>query len=367
MTATFPSVPEQLSAEWLTDVLRGGGHLGLDRRVARFEVTPVGAGILCILVRLHLTYTAGPSGDGPATIVAKFAHPVEANRQIGINTRMYEREASFFNDIAGLVDVPKPTCYFADVVAETGETVVLLEDLGDYRPGDQVAGVTVDEVRDIIEAIVRLHAAFWDRTDVGLLHDTMRIDTSYVEPFLIGMDATWERGAREFAADIAPDVVPHLHRYAAQMRPLMRRMGAFPQTVVHGDARVDNVMFADRPGHHPVMLIDWQAVMVSNPLHDLAYLISQSLDVEPRRANEAELVEQYHRALCRLGVTGFTLERCWEAYDIAVLMLFSCTLIIAGISQPEDAQSVALGAAVLRRASWTVSDRNLMALLDPTD
>ena len=212
MTATFPSVPEQLSAEWLTDVLRGGGHLDLDRRVARFEVTPVGAGILCILVRLHLTYTAGPSGDGPATIVAKFAHPVGANRQIGINTRMYEREASFFNDIAGLVDVPKPTCYFADVVAETGETVVLLEDLGDYRPGDQVAGVTVDEVRDIIEAIARLHAAFWDRTDVALLHDTMRIDTSYVEPFLIGMDATWERGAREFAADIAPDIVPHHHR-----------------------------------------------------------------------------------------------------------------------------------------------------------
>ena len=244
----------------------------------------------------------------------KFAHPVEANRQIGINTRMYEREASFFNDIAGLVDVPKPTCYFADVVPATGETIVLLEDLGEYRPGDQVAGVTVDEVGDIIEAIVPLHAAFWCRTDIPLLHDTMRIDTSYVEPFLIGMDATWERGAHEFSDDIAPSVVPHLPHYAGHMRSLMRQMGTFPQTVVHGDVRVDNILFAERPGHHPVMVIDWQAIMVSNPLHDLAYLLSQSLDVELRRAHETELVEHYHDTLGRHGVAGFTLDatRCMK-------------------------------------------------------
>lgn len=365
MADGFPAQPEELTAGWLTGALRASGHLAAERAVADLAVTPVGMGILGQVFRIHAAYEGGAPGAEPPTIVAKFAHPLEANRAIAMNTRMYEREVRFFNEIAGQVAVPKPACYHASVDTVTGENVVLLEDLGAYRAGDQVDGVTVDEARAIIDAVAPLHAAYWGRGDDPALADAMRIDSSYIEPFLPGLLGTWERAVAEFPHRIAPEVLPHVPRYVQAVGDLMRRMGTFPQTLVHGDVRLDNVMFGDGAGgRHPVMLIDWQAVMVSNPLHDLGYLLSQSLDVELRRAHERELVEHYHAQLVAHGVTGFDLAACWAAYDTAVLTLLSYPLIIAGVSVPDDPRSVALAEAVLQRASTTVADRGLLALLD---
>lgn len=365
MADGFPAQPEELAPAWLTGALRGSGRLAPDRAVSSVAVTPVGMGILGQVVRIHAAYDGGSPGAEPPTIVAKFAHPLEANRAIAMNTRMYEREVRFFNEIADRVAVPKPACYHAAVDTVTGENVVLLEDLGAYRAGDQVDGVTVDEARAIIDAVAPLHAAFWGRGDDAALADAMRIDSSYIEPFLPGLMGTWERAVAEFPHRIAPEVLPHVPRYVQAVGDLMRHMGTFPQTLVHGDVRLDNVMFGDGgEGRHPVMLIDWQAVMVSNPLQDLGYLLSQSLPVEARRAHERELVEHYHTRLVEHGVTGFDLAACWDAYDVAVLTFFCYPLIIAGVSVPDDPRSVALADAVLERSSAAVADRGLLAILD---
>lgn len=365
MSSSFPNQPEQLTAAWLTDTLRASGALGADRAVDTFEVSPVGAGVglLGMVMRLQLTYRDGQPGAEPSSLVVKFAHPVAENRAIAMNTRMYEREVSFFNDIAGSVDVPKPHCHFAAVNTDTGENIVVLEDLGVYRAGDQVTGATPAEVRQIIDAMAPLHAAYWGRTDIDLLADAMRIDTSYAEAFPPSLHATWERGSQQFAHVIAPDVLAETERYVANLTRLHSLMGQCTQTVVHGDVRLDNVMFGGAEGQHPVMLIDWQAIMVSNPLHDLAYLLSQSLKVEDRRAHERELVEHYHARVSELGVTDFSLEQCWAGYDVGVLFLWSYPLIIGGFCDMEDPRAVALAEAVLSRASATVSDRGLLAML----
>ena len=137
-------------------------------------------------------------------------------------------------------------------------------------------------------------------------------------------------------------------------------MGARTQTVVHGDVRLDNVMFGGGPDQHPVVMVDWQAIMVSNPLHDLSYLLSQSLDVELRRAHETELVEYYYERLRSLGVDDITLQECWDGYDAGVLFLFSYPLIIGGFCDMDDPRGVQLARAVLERSSATVSDRGLV-------
>ena len=135
-------------------------------------------------------------------------------------------------------------------------------------------------------------------------------------------------------------------------------MGRRTQTLVHGDVRVDNVMFGP-DDQHPVVLIDWQAVMVSNPLQDLAYLLSQNLTVDDRRAHEDELVRYYFDQLVALGVTGYTLEQCWDDYDVGVLYLLSYPLIIGGAFDPANERGKQLAEEVLRRSSQTVTDRGL--------
>ncbi len=191
--ADFPEQPEQLTADWLTATLHASGALDDSRRVSAFEITPVGAGtgLLGMVMRIHLDYGVGPPGAGPTSLVVKFAHPVEGNRAIAMNTNMYEREVSFFNDIASSVDVPKPLCHYAAVDTANGQNIVVLEDLAAYRAGDQVTGVTPDDTKLIIDAVTPLHAAFWGRCDVSLLTNFMRIDTSYAEKFPPSVYGTW--------------------------------------------------------------------------------------------------------------------------------------------------------------------------------
>jgi thiamine kinase-like enzyme len=174
---------------------------------------------------------------------------------------------------------------------------------------------------------------------------------------------TWERCLELFSSCIAPDVLVQIPHYITSMRTLHLAMGQHPQTLVHGDVRLDNVMMGTSVDQHPVVLIDWQAVMVSNAMHDLAYLLSQSLTIETRRAHEDELVRHYHSRMVDLGVTDFTIEQCWAGYDVGVLFLFSYPLIIGGAFDPDNERGKQLAEEILRRSSQTVSDRQLFAML----
>jgi hypothetical protein len=357
---SFPVQPEEMTSGWLTEALRAAGVLAGGRSVTDFTVTPIGdgVGLLGLVVRIELTYDAERAG--PASVVVKFAHPVEANRAIAMNTRMYEREVTFFNEIAGEVAVPMPQCFAAEVDLTTGQNIVVLEDMRHYAAADQVAGCSADEARLIIDAIAPLHVKYWGNTDRPELRTAMRVDTEYVTGFSPGVEGTWERCAEVFDYCITPDVLAALDRYIAYVRPLHAVMGDRTQTLVHGDVRLDNVMFGDED-QHPVVLIDWQAVMVSNPMQDVSYLLSQNLTIEDRRAYEDELVGYYFDKVCSLGVEGYTLEQCWDDYDVGGLYLLSYPLIIGGAFDPANERGKRLAEEVLRRSSQTVTDRGLLA------
>ena len=267
---TFPTQPDQLTAEWFTAMFRDAGVLGADRSVTSFESASVGEGLslLGVVHRTELTYSEGDGAAGPDTVVIKFATPVEANRAIAMNTNMYRREIDFFRSIAPRVEMPLTACYFADIVKETGDNIVVLEDLKAYRAGDQLTGIDLGEAKAIIDAYVPLNAAFWGKTDDPLLDDCMRIDSSYVEPFLPGVYGTWERCRELFADSFAPDVLAALPRYIDSMRDLHRLMGERTQTLVHGDFRTGNLL-VDADGIRAVL--DWELCHLGSPTEDLGW------------------------------------------------------------------------------------------------
>ena len=288
--------------------MREAGGLPAGASVDDFVSTSIGdgVGLLGHVVRVALTYTG--DGSGPATVVIKFAHPVEANRQIAMNTRMYEREVTFFKRIANHVDVPMPACYAAEVDVETGRAIVVLEDMKGYRVGDQVEGCYVEEAKQIIDAFVPLHVAFWGDTDRDILDTAMRIDTEYIDGFSPAPAAAWQRCVEVYGHCLTPYVRDGLEEYIANVRDLHTLMGDRTQTLVHGDVRLDNVMFGEEEGQHEIALIDWQAIMVSNPGQDLAYLLSQNVRTEERRGHEDELLHHYHDRLLEQGVRGLQLR-----------------------------------------------------------
>jgi hypothetical protein len=359
--ADFPTQPERLTPEWLTQMLRSAGQLSEDQDVCRFSVESIGDGVGMVgkVVRVELWYRHH-SRLGPPSIVIKFSDEDEAKRAIGVKLRVYEREVTFYNKIAGSVAVPKPACYFAAVANESGECIVVLEDMRRYRAGDQVVGVGRDEAKQVIDALTPLHAAYWDNTGQEFLRDAMRVDSTWTEPYMQIVEATWKNCVVQFGYCIPAEVEESLAEYVGGLRRLHTLMGDRAQTLLHGDPRMDNLMFNDGDEGPPVVLLDWQTLMISNPLHDLALMLSMSATIEVRRSMEDELVQYYYSRVTELGVTDYSLKQCYDDYDLAVLYMMSVALIMGGAFDPANERGKRLTEEVLRRSCASVVDRGML-------
>ncbi|MFM2070850.1 MAG: hypothetical protein RLZZ623_1113 [Actinomycetota bacterium] len=366
MTAhTYPTQPVELTEAWLTDVLRASGSLDDTTSVASFSTEPVGEGVgmLGVLVRVNLSYDRATAG-APASIIAKFPTLVAGNRAVAMHFRLYEREIRFYLDIEPQVEVSAPKCFAGEIDPSTGDAVLLLEDLGAYTMGDQVAGCTADEAITILDAVVGLHARFWGKT-VGdpLLASVPAVDDAFqIDGIAGGTAAGWDPCMAMFA-DIIPDEIKAAKdRFVPAVPDLHRRMGQRQQTVIHGDVRLDNMMFGTQPGQRDVVLLDWSLITTCG-LHDVAYLVTQNVTTDERRAHESRIIEHYHGRLVELGVQNYSLEQCWDDYRLSALQLYAYAIVIAGTLDPSNERGAAFMRQLVSRASAAVMDHNLLSLL----
>jgi len=362
-TRHYPTHPAELTSEWLTAQLRAAGELKT-ATVTDFSTVPVGEGIgmLGILVRVVPTYDRSEPG-APRSLIAKFATPVEGNRAVAMAFHLYEREVLFYRSIAPTVKARAPRCFGCEIDPSSGDSFLLLEDLGAYRTGDQVVGCSAAEAIGIIDAFVPLHASFWGRTDDALLGGVPHIDgETQIAGISAGCAAGWDPCVDRFGHVMAAEIKAARDRFVASVPELHRMMGRRVQTLIHGDVRLDNVMLGTSPDQHPVVLLDW-SLTISTGLHDLAYLLSQNVTINERRAHEAELVEYYYRRLTELGVTGYSLEQCWADYRVAVLYLFCYAVVIGGTLDPSNERGSQFMAQLIDRASNAVIDHDLLSLL----
>ena len=145
----------------------------------------------------------------------------------------------------------------------------------------------------------------------------------------------------------------------AAVPDLSRRIARSPQTLVHGDLRLDNLMFGQAPGQSPVIAIDW-IVTFSAAIHDLAYLLTQNLQIGERRRHERRLVARYQQRLQENGIAGYSAEQAWEDYLVAALYLFTYAVVIAGALDPSHARAARMMEQLMARASAVVMDHQLL-------
>lgn len=360
----YPTQPEELTARWLTDALRSGGAIS-EARITEFTTEPVGVGVgmLGVIARAELTYDHDEPG-APKSVITKFATPILANRAVAMAYRMYEREVNFYLRIAPTVGVAAPTAWAGEVDPESGDCVVVMEDLRGYRTGDQVVGCTAEEAMTIIDAVVPLHVAFFRNVaDNPMLEGVPRMDgETQSAGITAGCAAGWDPCMEMFGDVVAPEIKAHRDQFLASVPELHLMLGREAQSAVHGDLRLDNLMFGTSPNEKPVVLLDW-AMSISTPLQDVAYLLSQNLTTEERRAHETELIEYYHGRLVELGVTDYSVDEVWHAYKVAALYLFSYAVVIAGTLDPSNERGQAFMSQLVARSSAMLMDHDLLAML----
>ncbi len=342
--STFPIAPEALTTEWLSEAL-GFPVQGFE--VVRFGE---GTGIIAMVTRVLLTTAAG----NPQSVIAKFPTPNATNRAIARTYRMYAREVMFYQSIADKVQIRTPHCFYAAIDPATEDFVLLLEDLGHLRIGDQVTGCTLAEARSVLSAVAGLHASTWRTTrfpDV-ISHNNPAQRDGMIQAFQVG----WPAVNAKF-----PELIPASAQVAGESMPtavagLLEEICHDPICLAHVDVRLDNLFFAG----DEVVFLDWQSVCTSAPEQDLAYFITQS--VPPTVRAQEDLVAYYHGELVRHGV-DYDLARCRKRFRLCALYLLCFAVSIAGELDPENERGQALGRVLLGNAMSALDEMDAFALL----
>ncbi|MBA2955840.1 phosphotransferase [Nocardioides sp. MAH-18] len=322
-----------LTAGWLAGVL--------GREVGELRVERVGTGQIGACYRLRF---------GDETLLAKLppADPGERDMMAGA----YRGEVRFYQQVAGTVAVRTPYCHHAEIAEDSGDFVLLLEDLAPAEQGDQIAGCTVEEARAAAVNLAGLHGPRWCDPTLAEV-DTLSLNGPEEIALLLEMyGPTTELFLDGLGDLVAPQDAATLRACVPVIGPwLLARQERFG--LVHGDYRLDNLMFS--PDSTDVAAVDWQTLSLALPARDLAYLVATSLAPDDRRAHERDIVAAYHHALVGYGVADYPFDLCWEDYVFAMLQVplvatFGCAYSTSRSERGDRmfAAMVARGCAAIR-------------------
>jgi aminoglycoside phosphotransferase (APT) family kinase protein len=117
-----------------------------------------------------------------------------------------------------------------------------------------------------------------------------------------------------------------------------------PNTVTHGDYRLDNLMFGDLADGATIATVDWQTPGHGLGITDVSYFLGAGVMPDVRRRIERDLVDQYCVALARYGV-ALDGEQLWlqyrrDAYAGIVMSVIASQIV--GSSERSEAMFAAM-------------------------
>lgn len=290
--------------DWCVRMLREGGALPADAQVSDYRVSPL---METVAFRSCSGFLRVEWGEHALDCFVKFAPTAGSlwNRTV-FNLQLNAVKEVLFNGrfLAEHEGLPAPRTFVAKASPLSGNLCLITERMApaiEYREDEP--SLPEAHIDAAIDGLAALHARCW-----GARTKLVRpIGPQVVRWFdsLAGLTG-WSRAARTL------------------LTGSWSRMNE-PQTVLHGDARIGNMLFGSR-----FVLIDWQAVRLGRAAFDLAYFLLLSLTPEQRRAVEQRVIDRYHRELQGNGVGTYSADELDEDYRhacLCVLVLLSLPLL----------------------------------------
>jgi hypothetical protein len=317
---------EELTCAWLADALGTGP-------VASFTAEPVGTGQMSDSHRVEITY-ASDADSGPASVVVKVASSDETSRATGVGLGAYDREVRFYRELAPRIGGPVAECHLAEIDGD-GFFTLVLEDVAPATQGDQIAGCSPDKALLALHELARVHAPVFADPQLGAtpwLNQEMPLNQGLLSQILPGFLERYEDRIAPEHRDVCERFIASLDGLIADRRP--------PLGLVHGDYRLDNMLFGASDAPRRFVVVDWQTVSWGPVMTDVSYFLGGSVTVEDRRAHEERLVREYYEALHAHGVRGFGWDECWQEYRrlsfLGVLMVIAPAMLVERTERGDD-------------------------------
>ena len=208
-----------------------------------------------------------------------------------------------------------------------------------------------------VDALAMLHSVDWQ--EIGL--DGFGRPHGFVERQLRRWPDQW---ARAKTRDL-----PHLDDVASWLRQHMPVSEA--TTIVHGDFKLDNLMFDATDPSRVTAILDWEMSTLGDPLMDLGWLLAcwfepgdpavriggrPNITATPGFLSRAELVARYE-VQTQQAATNIGFYEVFGLYKYAVIIEGIYARYVGG--QTRDARFAAFGRHVedLAEAAWTLSQQ----------
>lgn len=351
---------EDITPEWLTEVLTRSGKLKSRVTAVRSSQIGAGVGLMAELSRLEVSY-AGPEPHLPATLIAKCAARND-NRAVAQLLDFYNRETNFYNRVAPTCPFRVPESYYGAVDPGTYDFVLLMEDMGDVSPVDQLIGSTEQEAFDKIDKIAALHALWWGKCKSA--------ENSWMYDFMSVAELTKLRDYVYMPA-LGPAIEKFSSYFGATGADLCRKVGEQyvellekvtpTYTFLHGDYRQDNFIY--HAGSQEAVVMDWQISGAGAAIFDVTYFICQSLQTELRQRIQKPLIERYVARLAEHGVKDYGFDLAWNDYRTLVLFCLIYPITVCGTLDLANDRGRALAQCMLERNLSAVEDLDSGALL----
>ena len=340
------------------DLTAGWLSAALGTAVEDFSAERIGTGQMSENHRVVPVYADG--AEGPASVVLKVASSDELSRQTGVALGLYEREVRFYSEVAPTVGGPLAPCFHASFDPAAGTFALLLGDAGPADQGDEIAGCDPERAQLAVVELARLHAPVLGSASLAeaeWLNRESPISQPLIEQLLAGF-------LERYDARIAPEHRDVCERFVASFDAYAAENEQQPQGLVHGDYRLDNLLFGLEDADRPLTVVDWQTVGRGPALTDLSYFLGCALTVEDRRAHGDRLIAAYHEALG--AGAPLTLEECREGVRrqsfFGVMMAIISPMLVERTERGDD-----MFMTVLARHCEQVLDTGALDALPPPE
>jgi len=298
---------EQVTAEWLTEVLRRGGFLQ-QGTVVSVEVTPQKTNTATV-ANLKLTYSEDAQTRAPRALFLKLSD--------------FRREVDFYRTVVPAMESTPLilACYDAEWDEDAGASHLLLEDVSaTHMTSEMTLPPSTPRYEQLTHALAQFHAFWWDHPriygDVGALagdvHDTTIARARESFPGFVDFMGDRMSDQRRAVYERLFALWPprHFRERMAQNKGL---------TLIHGDAHAWNFLYPRDPEAHRVRILDWALWQIGPATNDLAYMIAMHDFPDYRARMERPLVRSYYDRLVKLGVEGYSWDDCWLDYRLSAI------------------------------------------------
>lgn len=350
----------EISIDWLNEKLRQNGRLQSEVTDLKVHTIGEGVGLMGELARLELQY-AGEE-DLPPTMIAKTAIQNE-NIQVAQVLDFYNREVNFYNNINTKSGLKVPASYYAAVDQESYNCIILMEDLGDVSPNDQIVGASEEEAFSAIDGVAGMHSRFWGKVSEPEFAWAYR---------LMGAESAQTLRDLVYAPAVEPCIEKFSGFFTDETRSLVREVGkrftefwterVSPfETFVHGDFRQDNFLYIKEG--EPATVMDWQISGTGKGIFDFSYFMCQSLPSERRNELEKALLERYVEGLKSGGVEGYDYATAFEDYRLMILGCLVYPITVGGSLDLSNERGKALAETMLERNLTAIDQLGCAELL----